>query len=203
MPLLGRGGGTWKNLSLWTCLIPLCWQFFNCKSKWMSMLLEICVTSVFVSETWPVRSKIFSGQYNEIICYLWEPVNWSRRRTVVQAGAKMNMKPERASFFCVAAYLLTMSSLRCLCLVSPFASSFIWSLSVSEKVNLGSKNKGHVLMNNFLSENSIKILLIKTLIFWTRITEKTRGKTLLLLYLFRVILWLQPISKRYLGSEAT
>lgn len=203
MPLLGRGGGTWKNLSPWTRLIPLCWQFLNCKSKWMSMLLAICVTSVFVSETWPVRSKIFSGQYNEIICYLWEPVNWSRRRTVVQAGAEMNMKPERASFFCVAAYLLTMSSLHCLCLVSPFASSFIWSLSVSEKVNLGSKNKGHVLMNNFLSENSIKILLIKTLIFWTHITEKTQGKTLLLLYLFRVILWLQPTSKRYLGSEAT
>lgn len=43
-------------------------------------------------------------------------------------------------------------------------------------------------MNNFLSENSIKVLLIKTLIFWTRITERTQGKTLLLLYLFRVIL---------------
>lgn len=66
---------TEKNQSPWNHLITLRWQFFNCKSKWMSMLLVICVISVFIPETWPFTSKIFSGQYNEITCYLWEPVN--------------------------------------------------------------------------------------------------------------------------------
>lgn len=41
----------------------------------MSVLLVICVMSVFIPETWPVTSEIFSGQYNEVTIYLQEPVN--------------------------------------------------------------------------------------------------------------------------------
>lgn len=77
----------------------------------MSVLLVICVISVFIPETWPATSEIFSGQYNEITSYLWEPVNSDQRGKLVQLGTKMNMEPEPDSLFCAATYHLIMTCL--------------------------------------------------------------------------------------------
>lgn len=78
----------------------------------MSVLLAAPVISVFIPETQPVTSKIFSGQYNEITRYLWEPMNSDQGGELLSKLAqRMNVKPEPASLFCAATYHLTMTHL--------------------------------------------------------------------------------------------
>lgn len=170
----------------------------------MNVLPTICVKSVFIPESWPVTSEIFSGQDNEVTSYLWEPVNSDQRGKLL---SKLTLKWTQAwawqSVLCCHLPFNHGTPEHCLPVVSVlFFPSTYW-VSGSKKTNLGSKNKwGRVLMNNFLSENSIRVLLIKTLISQTPVT-KLRANLAAIPSLQPVWKWFwKAISERSLWREA-